>query len=146
MLAQSASQGALAKEVVTGLWGCGLALMVDQAVEFEVVTADGATRTINECTDPDLFWAIRGDGGGNYAVLISYQFQLHSAVPINVYNIQVKFPKPNGENGHDPVEGSPRHSYSFGTELEYFFQARYRGLQLHPQRQDHITSGDAIRR
>jgi hypothetical protein len=69
-------------------------LMVDQAVEFEVVTADGTIRTINECTDPDLFWAMRGGGGGNYAVLTSYKFQLHPAVPINVYSFQAKFPKP----------------------------------------------------
>jgi hypothetical protein len=71
-------------------------LMVDQAVEFEVVTADGKMRTINECTDPDLFWAMRGGGGGNYAVLTSYKFQLHPAVPINVYSFQAEFPKPTG--------------------------------------------------
>lgn len=71
-------------------------LMVDQAVEFEVVTADGKMRTINECTDPDLFWAMRGGGGGSYAVLTSYKFQLHPAVPINVYSFQAKFPIPKG--------------------------------------------------
>jgi hypothetical protein len=71
-------------------------LMVDQAVEFEIVTADGKTRTINECSDPDLFWAMRGGGGGNYAVLTSYKFQLHPTVPINVYSFQAEFPKPKG--------------------------------------------------
>jgi hypothetical protein len=71
-------------------------LMVDQAVEFDVVTADGKIRTINECTDPDLFWAMRGGGGGNYAVLTSYKFQLQPAVPINVYSFQAKFPKLKG--------------------------------------------------
>jgi hypothetical protein len=71
-------------------------LMVDQAVEFEVVTADGKMRTINECTDPDLFWAMRGGGGGNYAVLTSYKFQLHPAVPLNVYSFQAQFPEAKG--------------------------------------------------
>jgi hypothetical protein len=69
-------------------------LMVDQAVEFNVVTTDGEQRTINECQDPDLFWAMRGGGGGNYAVLTSYKFQLHPAVPINVYSFQAHFPAP----------------------------------------------------
>ncbi|KAF2825686.1 hypothetical protein CC86DRAFT_293752 [Ophiobolus disseminans] len=69
-------------------------LMVDQAVEFDVVTADGHMRTINECSDPDLFWAMRGGGGGNYAVLTSYKFQLHPAVPINVYSFQARFTEP----------------------------------------------------
>ncbi|KAF1834730.1 hypothetical protein BDW02DRAFT_325726 [Decorospora gaudefroyi] len=72
-------------------------LMVDQAVEFDVVTADGQERTINECNDPRLFWAMRGGGGGNYAVLISYKFQLHPAVPINVYSFQAHFPMPEGQ-------------------------------------------------
>jgi hypothetical protein len=72
-------------------------LMVDQAVEFDVVTADGKQRTINECSDPDLFWAMRGGGGGNYAVLTSYRFQLHVAVPINVYSFQAHFPVPDGK-------------------------------------------------
>ncbi|OCK80494.1 FAD-binding domain-containing protein [Lepidopterella palustris CBS 459.81] len=63
-------------------------LMVDQAVEFEVVTADGHTRLINECNDPDLFWAMRGGGGGTYAVLTRYKFQLHPMVPINVYTFE----------------------------------------------------------
>ncbi|KAJ8111088.1 hypothetical protein OPT61_g6234 [Boeremia exigua] len=69
-------------------------LMVDQAVEFDVVTADGQKRTINECTDPNLFWAMRGGGGGNYAILTSYKFQLHPAVPLNVHFFQAYWPKP----------------------------------------------------
>ncbi|KAF2011481.1 hypothetical protein BU24DRAFT_426568 [Aaosphaeria arxii CBS 175.79] len=74
-------------------WG----LMVDNAIEFDVVTADGVYRTINECTDPDLFWAMRGGGGGTFAVLVSYKFQLHKAVPLNVYSFQAHFPMPEGE-------------------------------------------------
>ncbi len=75
-----------------GPLGPAYGLMVDQAVEFEVVTADGQKRTINECTDPDLFWAMRGGGGSTYAVLTSYKFQLHPTVPINVYSFQAHFP------------------------------------------------------
>jgi hypothetical protein len=74
-------------------WG----LMVDNAIEFEVVTADGQARTINECTDPDLFWAMRGGGGGTYAILTSYKFQLHATVPLNVYSFQANFPLPEGD-------------------------------------------------
>ncbi|KAF2746061.1 FAD-binding domain-containing protein [Sporormia fimetaria CBS 119925] len=66
-------------------------MMVDQAIEFDVVTADGQLRTINECTEPDLFWAMRGGGGGTFAVLVAYMFQLHPAVPINVYSVHATF-------------------------------------------------------
>jgi FAD/FMN-containing dehydrogenase len=38
-------------------------------LEAEIVTADGAVRTANACTNPDLFWGIKGGGGGSLGVL-----------------------------------------------------------------------------
>jgi FAD/FMN-containing dehydrogenase len=70
-------------------------LMVDNAVEFEVVTADGEVRVINECNDPDLFWAMRGGGGGTYAVLTKFRVQLYPSLPIHTYNFDATF---NGDN------------------------------------------------
>jgi hypothetical protein len=32
-------------------------------LEAEVVTADGALRIANACTNPDLFWGLKGGGG-----------------------------------------------------------------------------------
>ncbi|KAM0245346.1 hypothetical protein ACHAQJ_010580 [Trichoderma viride] len=60
-----------------GPLGPSYGLMVDQAVEFDVVTADGVFRTINACNEPDLFWAMRGGGGQSYAVLVNYKFQVY---------------------------------------------------------------------
>jgi len=38
-------------------------------LEAEVVTADGAVRIANNCTNPDLFWGIKGGGGGSLGVV-----------------------------------------------------------------------------
>ena len=38
-------------------------------LEAEIVSADGAVRTANACTNPDLFWAIKGGGGGSFGVV-----------------------------------------------------------------------------
>jgi FAD/FMN-containing dehydrogenase len=38
-------------------------------LEAEIVTADGAIRVVNACSDADLFWAIRGGGGGTFGVV-----------------------------------------------------------------------------
>jgi FAD/FMN-containing dehydrogenase len=38
-------------------------------LEAEVVTADGVTRIVNECLHPDLFFALRGGGGGSFGVV-----------------------------------------------------------------------------
>jgi len=35
-------------------------------LEAELVTADGLLRTVNARTEPDLFWALRGGGGGSW--------------------------------------------------------------------------------
>jgi len=70
-------------------------LMVDNAVEFEVVTADGLVRVINECNDPNLFWAMCGGGGGTYAVLIKYRVQVYPSLPIHTYTFTATF---NGDN------------------------------------------------
>jgi FAD/FMN-containing dehydrogenase len=38
-------------------------------LEAEVVTADGAVRVVNAYRDRDLFWALKGGGGGTFAVV-----------------------------------------------------------------------------
>ncbi|MEO8506287.1 MAG: FAD-binding oxidoreductase, partial [Betaproteobacteria bacterium] len=38
-------------------------------LEAEVVTADGVVRIVNACTHPDLFWALKGAGGGSFGVV-----------------------------------------------------------------------------
>ena len=39
-------------------------LAADQVLAMEVVLASGRFVTVTEESDPDLFWAIRGGGGG----------------------------------------------------------------------------------
>jgi FAD/FMN-containing dehydrogenase len=38
-------------------------------LEAEVVTADGVARIANACTNPELFWGIKGGGGGSLGVV-----------------------------------------------------------------------------
>jgi FAD/FMN-containing dehydrogenase len=38
-------------------------------LEAEIVTADGSVLVANACSHPDLFWAIKGGGGGSLGVL-----------------------------------------------------------------------------
>jgi FAD/FMN-containing dehydrogenase len=45
---------------VTSTFGLG----ADQALSLEVVTADGKLVTADPMTNQDLFWAMRGGGGG----------------------------------------------------------------------------------
>jgi FAD/FMN-containing dehydrogenase len=40
----------------------------DLMMETEIVTADGQLLVCNEAQNPDLFWACRGGGGGNFGI------------------------------------------------------------------------------
>jgi FAD/FMN-containing dehydrogenase len=46
-------------------------------LEAEVVTADGRVRVVNACQDPDLFWAIKGGGGGTFGVVTRVTLRTH---------------------------------------------------------------------
>ncbi|MBJ8341149.1 FAD-binding oxidoreductase [Antrihabitans sp. YC3-6] len=47
----------------------------DHVVELEVVSADGSISRVDESTDPDLFWAIRG-GGAAFGIVTEMTFRL----------------------------------------------------------------------
>jgi FAD/FMN-containing dehydrogenase len=38
-------------------------------LEAEIVTADGSVKIANACNNPDLFWALKGGGGGSFGVV-----------------------------------------------------------------------------
>jgi hypothetical protein len=46
-------------------------------LQAEVVTADGRVRRVNACMDPDLFWGIKGGGGGSLGVVTTITLRTH---------------------------------------------------------------------
>ncbi|PTB81770.1 FAD-binding domain-containing protein [Trichoderma longibrachiatum ATCC 18648] len=78
-------------------------LMVDQAVEFDVVTTDGVFRTINACNEPDLFWAMRGGGGQSYAILVNYKFQLYPQTQWATWRLEASLTPSSSNVTHDTV-------------------------------------------
>jgi FAD/FMN-containing dehydrogenase len=47
-------------------------------LEAEVVTADGTVRIANDCTNPELFWGLKGGGGGSLGVVTRLTLRTHS--------------------------------------------------------------------
>jgi FAD/FMN-containing dehydrogenase len=50
-------------------------LAADHVIAIELVTADGQLRRVDQASDPELFWALRG-GGGNLGVVTALEFEL----------------------------------------------------------------------
>ena len=46
-------------------------------LEAEIVTADGRVRTVNARRDPELFWALKGGGGGTFGVVTKLTLRTH---------------------------------------------------------------------
>jgi FAD/FMN-containing dehydrogenase len=55
-------------------WG----LASDNLVSVQIVTADGRVLVADPSHHPDLFWASRGGGGGNFGVATRFVFRTHA--------------------------------------------------------------------
>ena len=60
-----------------GSFSKGFGLAAASLLEAEVVTADGAVRLANACRNPDLFWALKGGGGGGFGVVTRLTLRTH---------------------------------------------------------------------
>jgi hypothetical protein len=62
---------------------------VDNVLEFTVVTADGNHLVANTYTNADLFWALRGGGGGTWGVVTSVTYRTHPSTTFSAAFITV---------------------------------------------------------
>ncbi|WP_433159150.1 FAD-binding oxidoreductase [Kribbella sp. CA-247076] len=62
-------------------------LTCDRILSMGVITADGVARTISTTVDPDLFWAMRGSGGGNLGVVTSFRFATIPATRLGFFRL-----------------------------------------------------------
>jgi hypothetical protein len=60
-----------------GLAARHLGLTIDSLRAVKIVTADGTLRSVDEQSDPELLWALKGGGGGNFGVVTEFTFATH---------------------------------------------------------------------
>src|SRR5215218_4009764 len=52
-------------------------LTCDNLVAVDLIDADGRALQASEEKHPDLFWALRGGGGGNFGIATTFTFRVH---------------------------------------------------------------------
>ncbi|MFF5207155.1 FAD-binding oxidoreductase [Streptosporangium sp. NPDC000396] len=62
-------------------YGRKVGLAVNSVRAIELVTADGELRRVNASSDPELFWALRG-GGGGFGVVTAVEIDLFPAAQV----------------------------------------------------------------
>lgn len=66
-----------------------MGLGIDNVVAYKVVTADGSIKIASACDQEtsDLYFALRGGGGGNFGVVVSQISKLHPIKPLVRANV-----------------------------------------------------------
>jgi FAD/FMN-containing dehydrogenase len=60
-----------------GLASRAFGLTADNVVGLVVITPDGRLRRVDAHHDPELFWALRGGGGGNFGIVTRFEARVH---------------------------------------------------------------------
>jgi FAD/FMN-containing dehydrogenase len=84
-----------------GGWGLSIrkyGMTCDSVLECEIVLADGTIAYPSPTHLPDLFWALKGGGGGNFGVVTKFKFKLSSLGAVTT-SFSLLW-----ENGEDAVE------------------------------------------
>jgi FAD/FMN-containing dehydrogenase len=70
-----------------GILGRKYGLTCDHLLRAQIVLADGRMVECDEYRHTDLFWALRGAGGGNFGVATSFVFRTVPAPPTTVFQL-----------------------------------------------------------
>jgi hypothetical protein len=70
-----------------GLLGRPFGLACDSILSMELVDASGQVRNVSEQENPDLFWALRGGGNGNFGVVTNFNFRTSSVNMVAKFGI-----------------------------------------------------------
>ncbi|KAI0447903.1 hypothetical protein F4803DRAFT_571551 [Xylaria telfairii] len=71
--------------LLTGTYGNG----ADNIIEATIVTPDGNLLTTNACKNTDIFWAVRGGGGGTFGVVLNVTVKAFPMPYVSVLGLDI---------------------------------------------------------
>ncbi|PVH70851.1 hypothetical protein DL98DRAFT_436236 [Cadophora sp. DSE1049] len=70
---------------LTGQYGTG----ADNILEAVVVTPNGDILTVNSCQNEDMFWAIRGGGGGTFGIILGITIKAYPMPTMQLWGLTI---------------------------------------------------------
>lgn len=135
---------------LTAQYGLG----VDQWLEALIVTPDGELRVANSAVNSDLFWAIRGGGGGTFGIVVQATWKAYPTVPITGFNwyINSTLNVSNNEPGVTPTSAAVKYLLSELPGLHekgisgtfYIFPTTIRGFTIHQGKGAGIAKANSV--
>jgi FAD/FMN-containing dehydrogenase len=71
-----------------GFMSRALGLTCDNVLGLRLVAADSTVLNVDATHHPDLFWACRGGGGGNFGVVTSFRFRVHPVSTVTTFLVE----------------------------------------------------------
>ena len=68
-----------------GMAASAYGMTCDAVTAADLVTADGRHRTVHAGREPDLFWALRGGGGGQVGIVTAWRMRTYPATPVGTF-------------------------------------------------------------
>ncbi|MFI5937270.1 FAD-binding oxidoreductase [Actinoplanes sp. NPDC051494] len=74
-----------------GMASSAYGLTCDAVVGANLVTADGVLRGVHAGREPELFWALRGGGGGQFGVVTGWRMRTHPATTAGTFKLSFRW-------------------------------------------------------
>ncbi|PWK89611.1 FAD/FMN-containing dehydrogenase [Lentzea atacamensis] len=71
-----------------GMTGRQMGLTCDRLIRATIVTPDGVHRVVSPTEHADLFWALRGGGGGNFGIVTRFTFRTEPARTMTTFRLK----------------------------------------------------------
>ncbi|KAK2752802.1 hypothetical protein FQN55_005934 [Onygenales sp. PD_40] len=84
-------------------------MAADNALEFQVITPKGELVTANEYQNTDLFWALRGGGGGTFGVVASVTIRTFPDPPVVLSSVNITTSPDNSDGYWGAIEKFHKH-------------------------------------
>jgi FAD/FMN-containing dehydrogenase len=118
------------------------------------VTPDGELRIVNKVVNPDLFWAIRGGGGGTFGVIVQATWKVYPTVPMTGFNwyMNSTLETADLEPGHLPTTKAMEYLLGQLPDLKekgitlyvYAYPTVLRGYAIHPAANAGVDKANAV--